>query len=329
MKMIKPPLFFAALMILAGCQAGMPSVQYRQACSPVTDTQCSNKKQSLAKFNLPKSLIVLAAQDDKLPGAKQVPTGAVAPAEWQGVMLEMLKDDPWGRESTINVTRRESTNLLQAVNASVKDNRPELIEKWGALGVKLIGAGIAIAAVCPPDTYCPPTPEPVPYLPLPLVIDTAPLLERMQPGGGSIKGEVVSKSDTEASAGFTFEAGPLPQDAIPVGEYLAWATGKRTHELVTSVCRTVSIHFDRDNYAPLRDKAWTFQVADPHYVQTISFPSSGSMTAQPVCGFNVSNTAAEVDKTTEILGASLAQIIALAQAWTTAPEPGKAEAKAK
>lgn len=330
MKSIRPSLLLAALVVLTGCQTGLPSVQYRQACSPVTNDRCESKMQSLAKFNLPKSLIVLAAKDDKVPVYEQELTGAVAPAEWQGVMLEMLKDDPWGRESTINVTRRESTNLLQAVNASVKDNRPELVEKWGALAVKLVAAGVTIAAVCEPGVkHCPPPKEPDLYFPLPLVIDTAPLLAEVAAGGGPVKGEVASKTEPATKVGFTLEAGPLPQDAIPVQDYLTWAVGKRTHEIVSSVCRTVSVRFDRKAYAPLGGTAWTFQVADPHYVQTISFPSGGSMTAQPVCGFNVSNTAAEVDKTTEILGASLTQIIAIAEAWTTKADATKGGDKAK
>ncbi|HCF4146257.1 hypothetical protein K4W91_21390 [Pseudomonas aeruginosa] len=310
MTTIKTYLMLIALSAIAGCQTGLPSVQYRQACSPVNDAQCSVDLPSLVKFSLPKSLIVLAAKDESKSFWEQVPTGTVAPAEWEGVMIEMLKDDPWGRQTTLNVIRRESTNLIQAVNASVTDSRPEQIEKWGGISLKLLA--VAIAACCDgPET------PPTYYLPMPLVIDTAPLLAKLDATGGTIQGEVSSKDDIDAKATFRFTANPVPPDAIPVKEYLVWAKGKRTHEMITSVCRTVHIEFGKDEYQPLNNTKWSFIVADPNYVQAVSFPINGSMTAQSVCGFQVTHTMAEVDKTTEILGTSLTQIIAIADAWST------------
>lgn len=324
MRTITLPLLLLTLSALAGCQTGLPNVQYRTACSPVTDSTCDDKLISLGKFTLPKSLIVLAAKDDKAEVGHQVPTGAVAPGEWDGVMIEMLKDDPWGRETTLSITRRESTNLIQGINASVADNRQALIEKWGALAVKLAAAAVAPIAPCEPaKEKCPV------FFPFPVVIDTAPLLGQMDSGEDSVFGEVTSKTDPNTRAGFTFTAGPVPSDAVPVSTYLEWAKGKRRHELVTSVCRTVQVRFDEAAPAPLGKTVWAFKVADPHYVQAISFPASGSMTAQPVCGFNVSSTSTVMDKTPDILGATLTQILAIAEAWKTKPEEKNAAGTGK
>ncbi|MBK59561.1 MAG: hypothetical protein CML01_12250 [Pseudomonas sp.] len=309
-------LLLLVMSVIAGCQTGLPSVQYRQACSPVNDAQCSEDLPSLVKFSLPKSLIVLAAEDESKHFSDQVPTGAVAPAEWDGILIEMLKDDPWGRQTTLNVTRREPTNLVQAVNASVVDNRPEQIEKWGGLTLKLLA--LIISACCDPSA-----PSETWYFPMPLVIDTAPLLAQLEATGGTVQGEVSSKDHEYTKATFSFAAGPVPQDSIPVKDYLAWAHGKRRHEIITSACRTVHVEFGQNEHRPFRNTKWSFIVADPNYVQTVSFPNNGSMTAQPICGFQVTHLTAVVDKTTEILGASLAQVIAIANAWNTRVVPKK------
>ncbi|WP_439126220.1 MAG: hypothetical protein ACNJA3_28030 (plasmid) [Pseudomonas rhizophila] len=317
---------FAPLMLLAGCGTPVPNVQYREfPCKESDVGSCSTSPDSLARFTLPKTLVVITSKNGKQGAEADALIASVLKAESTKKTYEMLQDDPWGETTYLTYTKVDGTNTFNDLNVSVSDDRSKEIATWGGVivsAVKLVGtAGLYSLPFKLPGIDQPSPDKPVTYLVLPLEIDTESLINKVTEEnmrgqgdkasaptrGGEVTDYIQLKAGpTKTSARFNAVLGPVPRDSILMDKYIENSKGIRKNEFVTSACRKLKIAFTDGTSDPrLKDKAWDLVVADPNYVEVIKFAAKSGIKSRASCGMDVTPGAATNDSATADIASAL------------------------
>lgn len=337
----------APLVLLAGCSTPVPNVQYREfPCKESDVGSCTTSPDSLARFTLPKTLVVITSKNGKQGADADVLIASVLKAESTKKTYEILQDDPWGETTYLSYTKVDGTNTFNELNVSVSDDRSKEISTWGGVIVstlKFVGsAGLYGLAYKIPDIDKILPQTPVTYLVLPLEIDTESLINKVTEENKKGKGDKASASTrggeitdniqlkagpTQTSTTFKAVLGPLPRDSILMDKYIENAKGVRKNEFVTSACRKLKISFDDGTSDPrLKDKAWDLVVADPNYVEVIKFAAKSGIKSRASCGMDVTPGAATNDSATaDIASALSSQAGAIADAVKALEDARKKE----
>lgn len=332
------------LMLLAGCGTPVPNVQYREFPCKETDVgSCTTSPDSLARFTLPKTLVVITSKNGKQGADADTLIASALKAESTKKTYEILQDDPWGETTYLSYTKVDGTNTFNDLNIAVSDDRSKEIATWGGVIVSAVKFGGAIllgkSTKFPGFENVPPE-KPVTYLVLPLEIDTESLINKITQAnlagkgskalaptrGGEVTDNIHFKAGTtERSASFNAVLGPVPRDSILMDTYIENAKGIRKNEFVTSACRKLKISFADGTSDPrLKDKAWDLVVADPNYVEVIKFAAKSGIKSRASCGMDVTPGAATNDSATADIASALStQAGAIAEAVKALEEARK------
>lgn len=324
------------LVVLAGCNTPVPNVQYREfPCKESDVGSCTTSPDSLARFTLPKTLVVITSKNGKQGAEADALIASVLKAESTKKTYEILQDDPWGETTYLSYTKVDGTNTFSDLNVSVSDDRSKEIATWGGVIVSALKFGGAIGLLSRPYIL-PGSDQPTPaktvtYLVLPLEIDTESLINKVTEAnlegqgdkasaptrGGEVTDNIQLKAGSAmTSARFNAVLGPVPRDSILMDKYIENAKGIRKNEFVTSACRKLKISFADGTSDPrLKDKAWDLVVADPNYVEVIKFAAKSGIKSRASCGMDVTPGAATNDSATaDIANALSTQAGAIADA---------------
>lgn len=273
------------LLLLAGCTV-VPNVRYHRI-----DSVADVDRKQFDSYSLQQNMLKLDVGRDAKTGEPDFSTYSVTsvPAEYMAFKLGLTHADAWGVRTTLTLTKRQNTDLVEVVGSTVSDERVELIAKVGGVISKAVGLAALDANA----------PEPVKY---PLLISALYLLEQ-----NNITTD--GKKDVPVDGAFTIDFAPLPKDARPISQL---PLNERTSAFVYAACRTADV---KNKHSPAGDYRKTVKIADPRYFQTVRFPFKGNITAHSECGVSAAADAITgVKSNAAIAEAVIAQVIAVEKA---------------
>lgn len=282
-------------LLLAACAAA-PTAEYTKIAKPE-----DVRGDEIDTFYLRASHIVISKAADKKDA-----TGAAAsdfdivsvPAEYVSFKVGVRRADSWGIKTNLSLTKIDNTALVKEAGTDLTDSRADLIAKYGAAAVKVIGAAAAFTAASPS------------LPPLPKEIDVQVLLEANKVGRDPMK--------VDAGEGVDIEIGPVPPDAI-ASDFFGFP--KTLTGLIYGACRDARVAFKADGHSVTR----TVKISDPRYLEVASFPVAGKVTMHSACGVSVSSNKQAADSAaTDIAGALAAQGKAIKDAIDAAKTPAAA-----
>lgn len=271
-----------AFLLLSGCTA-VPTVKYSLIERPTDITSAH-----FDSFNLQESTLKLDAPRDSKTGQVDMAGFSVTavPIEHSEFKLALTHSNMWGVKTTLNITKRENTDLVREIGSEVTDQRVELIGKIGGVLSKAVGF---VTGIVSSDD-------------LPMVIPTLPIM-------------VKNGVDENASAllpagnGVNIEFRGLPKDARPIAQM---PLSTRTSVFLYAACRSAVVQVALPNNITYKK---TVKVADPRYFQSVRFPLKGKITAHSECGVSVASDASTgIKSSADIADAAIAQVIAIQQA---------------
>jgi hypothetical protein len=293
MKKIKWLTLGVCIILIAGCAS--PKVKYTEVVQ--------EDREGAQKFQLSQSHIQFTYPKDK-SGNDVTNTNlevVSVPFPDPSVTYSIAGSNEfenWGVKTSLSVTRRNDTMLLQSVGSQVVDNR-----------VKLIGDLATTAATVAPFVLAqssvgqPPQSEPGKKVPLPIGIFVSELLKgeskqcKNEPNGGEFKPDqkviceglvlLADPAGTESRWRANIEIGAIPVDAFPRA-----SMPETSNSFVYSACRPAQItvwlddgNVDAEGKAIMKLKTdASLVVADPRWLETLKYPDKGKVTAGTICG---------------------------------------------
>jgi hypothetical protein len=269
--------------LVAGCTA-VPTVRYSRVDKP---TNVLNDQ--FDAYSLQESVLKLDVSRDAKTGQLDMNTFAVTavPAEYPAFKLALTHSNVWGVKTTLNITKRENTDLVKEIGSEVTDQRVELIGKIGSIITKAV----------PFTTTNIITPED-----LPLVIPALVYMEVNKLGREAAEAVPIRN-------GVAIDFGVLPTDARPIEQM---PLNERTSLFLYAACRSATVKVRLPGDVKYQK---TVKVADPRYFQSVRFPLKGKVIAHSECGVSVASEAATGIKSgADIADAVVTQAIAIHKA---------------
>jgi hypothetical protein len=292
--------------MLSGCSS--PKVYYR----PVT----TEDPGGAVKFKFAHSVIVFKAETDKSGNVvsyttTSVPVSAAADKKYSIVGANMFEN--WLTDTTLNVTYRENSDLIQQIGVQITDKRTETIKTLASIATTAVGfVGLAEG----PNNPSPPE-----------QLDTTELLLKKLPeckekDDGSI--ECLNLKDKKNST-WTIDVliGPVPKDAIPAtklnNEY-------SSRSFLYSACReaSISLHYNgKDSISGKRLVPTAVMIADPNWLETLRFPAKGKVIASASCGAESTAEDANLPNAIDLVNTLITQAKAVKDAYDKDQTPAK------
>lgn len=277
-------IFFSIIIIcsifIIGC-ATVPTVKYES----YNNVKSNPDKEGKAKFYLTKTMIMIDKDEQGKFTAKALPV------EDTTSLYAILPSDRALIENHFKISYIDNTRILQSIGTSVEDNRIKIIETIGATGVALAKIGIFGLKV---------KPEPAVFKPA--VIDVEDYKEQC-PNNEECWQNLLPNKDFKYKIIFSDK----PKDSVEKSEFF---DNKKTSVLPYSACKdaTLTVKSATEKYV------FSLKTADPNLVQTIKFPSKGTITMHTSCGINVTDEKSESEDAFSIIASLIKQAQAIKEA---------------
>jgi hypothetical protein len=297
-----------ASVLLVSCAS--PLVKYKPISSQDQEGWAKFRlAESLVKFDYGKLPSGLANENDIVIASVPIPHGQ----NRYGIGGTRFWEN-WGVSTTVNVSYRGDSDLIQQVSILVVDQRQQAIQAAGGTIASL--GGLLALGTAAPKTFK-----------LPKGISVSSLLAS-PPGRCSRSAETAERDQTitcvdlelEGTSDFKadVEVGPVPKDAIDAS-YLS--EGRTSANFYYAACRSMTITL-KARQAARSDVSATVSVADPRYLQALRFPEKGTITVAPSCGANSLYQDAGLPTALDYLNSLAAQAKAIKQAFDKAKSSG-------
>ncbi|MFI8619318.1 hypothetical protein ACIGHN_27950 [Acidovorax sp. NPDC077693] len=285
----------ASAMLSAGCATTSPGVAYYDMA------ETARPKDGLDDvFALDQAVLKIEFSDVPPPAAKANPgaeLGKSSAASLIGKLqakftVEIVEDgrrigfngtNNLYKTTTINVTKRDNTELVQSVGATTTENLKNSITKIGSMLA-------AFATVARTDNT-----SPCKYLNLNAKIDSG--------------NERQLKSWAPKDSCVTYRLEKAPADAIEFKD-IPW--GQEVGTFYYAACRTLVVDIKGEGR---EIQTLTFKVPDPYFVQAVRIPFKGSIKKHSTCGVStVTEGQASPTASIEALTELITQINAIKEA---------------
>jgi hypothetical protein len=268
----------ACAIFFAGCTA-VPKVQYTKITNPkdvVGD--------EIDTFSFWESQILIEKTEPKKDAAgKAIVDFSILskPRELAEYKIGVRRADSWGVKTNLNIVKLPNTSLIQEIGVDVTDSRADLIGKYGATAVKLIGL--------------------VPLGSGDLEDSSLPKTINLQAVFKAEKNGREAKNGLDAADGVSIDLGAVPVDAI---EASAYAFPTTLEGIMYPACRSAVVRFKYKGH----DFKKSVAIADPRYLSYVGFPISGKVTFHSECGVStVASKDASTTSSAAIVDALVAQ----------------------
>ncbi|CAI8918624.1 putative Lipoprotein [Pseudomonas sp. IT-P100] len=318
MKTTKLVVSALAAAVLAGC-AGQPKALYIPY--PQEPAKDAKDYEGLTKFTLAKSILYIDHPDAAKP-ATLVSTPAESTQEdtRSSYRYAIKPHDGMMKKTHLTFTKFDGTDLLKTLGITFEDDTAKTAEAIGGTIVAIGGVVWALPGGTPMATA-------VTY---PMALDTGPLLKdrplvegREDGSGFSVPGKLsklgADGKPLDGGIGFTITFGKIPDDAIPISEYVQHLGKAEQETFFFSACRTARINFTTGPQE-LADMQYSVRVADPNFIQTLKLPVDGSFSMHTTCGADVTGKPSSSPNTWEAVNKIMAQVKAVKDAWKTAKD---------
>ena len=305
-------MFLIVLMALSGCAS--PQVQYKKVDSADTD--------GIGKFRFAESIIKFDYVKGEYGTVTDQLSIVAVPRPYWTTKFGIVGSDfwrGWGVVTTLNVTYRGDTDLIQEVGVDVSDKRVQTIQTIGSLA---IGAAGFLAAS--------PVAE---KLPLPTGISITGFLEKIPEGcHGSDSSKAADRDGDIKCDGLTLDGtidyvGDIVLSARPVDAFeLASIDFPYTSKaFLYSACRSLTVVIRKARDKSIVASA-TVAVADPKWIEALAFPAKGKITVQASCGAGSTAQDASLPTAVDYVNALLTQAGAVKTSLTQKATSGATKA---
>lgn len=273
---------------LAGC-ASRPIITYHKIDKPISDKAFADKITDSYFLNTTVIKIAPSEPDDSSKPSKLISyTVTSEVVEARNFKVGIEPKNSFIRSTKLNIIKAENSDRAHTIGVVTTDNLVKAASSVGGLLVKAAG----LVGAIPGDkekASC------TKALAAPFLIDVSELL--------SHKSEVLPYQfvkDDSSTRCIQLEVGSLPPDAMSIDLY-PW--GVETSNYYYSACREVKLTV---TYPDKRVLVKSFKIADPHYIQAVQYPYTGSITMHSQCGVSVktdgmSNPLNAIEAMTEIV----------------------------
>jgi hypothetical protein len=278
--MLRGVIAIACSFALVACDV-VPTVRYHKITAPDFD--------GLPKFKLQSSIIAIDRKKNEKGEATDEIVVASIPAEAPfGPVIGIQNADAFGISTTLKLTPRDNTRLIQTLGTATTDNRVKYIQDAASIVTGLIGLGVFNTGSKNAGDLAPPA------FPAAIDVSTLHLTE-----GRTSRDKYTVTGKLNGQIAYTIDYGGVPIDAIETANFPFESSQS---VLIYSACRDANVKFSADGKAV----SATVRVADPNFVETAALPAKGQISFHTACGVSVSAEASDSASTLAIINALIA-----------------------